>query len=266
METQPMFDTKPLLRPAQAEQARNEIKTLEAKVNSPFITDKAEATKQLRRVRTAVENQLPVPPAGAEEEGRMVRRSKELLNDILVGMPSQEEMRKAPAGAVDKHMKWEKRNKSKILEWKNIQLRLTHGTEPEAANLERHRPTCSSLNMDGAFIAGKQFYLPRGDIGVAVTFSDEQIAAIRALDPGTADKICFMSNDQRAEVKDIISAPGLGLSDVDKKRADGGTATPERLALKKRPYSKSSSWTPERRAAFGEKMKASRAAKSAKPE
>lgn len=262
METQPMFDTKPLLRPAQAEQARNEIKTLEAKVNSPFITDKAEATKQLRRVRTAVENQLPVPPADAEEEGRMVRRSKELLNDILVGMPSQEEMRKAPAGAVDKHMKWEKRNKSKILEWKNIQLRLTHGTEPEAANLERHRPTGSSLNMDSAFISGKQFYLPRGDVGVTVTFSDEQIAAIRALDPETADKICFMSNDQRAEVKDIISAPGLGLSDVDKKRAAGGAATSDRLALKKRPYGKRS-WTPEQREAFGAKMKASRAAKKA---
>ena len=154
METQPMFDTKPLLRPAQAEQARNEIKTLEAKVNSPFITDKAEATKQLRRVRTAVENQLPVPPADAEEEGRMVRRSKELLNDILVGMPSQEEMRKAPAGAVDKHMKWEKRNKSKILEWKNF-------ASAEAGRKPRQRIWASSPRgveprMDNAYIPGKR--------------------------------------------------------------------------------------------------------------
>ena len=259
METQPMFDTKPLLRPAQAEQARGEIKTLEAKLNSPFIENKAEAAKQLRRVRATVESQLPVPPASPEEEGRMVRRSKELLNEILVGMPSQEEMRKAPAGAVDKHMKWEKRNKSKILEWKNIQLRLTHGSEPEAANLERYRPTGSTLNMDNVFISGKQFYLPRGDVGVTVTFSDEQIAAIRALDPETADKICSMSNEQRAEVKEIISSHGLGLSEVDKKRAEGGAATPERLALKKRKYGRS--WTPEQRAAFGAKMKAARAAK-----
>jgi hypothetical protein len=37
-------------------------------------------------------------------------------------MPSQEEMRKAPPGAVDKHMGWEKRNKPKIAEWKNLRF------------------------------------------------------------------------------------------------------------------------------------------------
>ncbi len=266
METQPMFDTKPLLRPAQAEEAKAEIKTLEAKLQSPFIENKAEAAKQLRRVRTAVESQLPKPPTSAEEEGRMVARSRDLLNDILVGMPSQEEMRKAPPGAVDKHMQWERRNKQKIQEWKNLQLRLTHGSEPEAANLERHRPTGSTLNMDNAAVAGKQFYLPRGDVGMAVTFSDEQIAAIRALDPETADKLCFMSNDQRAEVKAIIAPETIGLSEVDKKRAAGGVMTPERLASQKRPYVRKAPMTDEQRKAFGAKMKAARAAKSAKPE
>lgn len=257
MQSQPMFDTKPLLRPAQAELARNEIKTLEAKLNSPHIGDKAEAAKQLRRVRASVESQLPVPPASADEEGRMVRRSNELLNDVLAGMPSQEEMRKAPPGAVDKHMQWEKRNKLKILEWKNLQLRLKPG-EPEAANLERHRPTSSSLNMDNAHISGKQFYFPRGDVGLAVTFSDEQIAAIRALDPETANKLCFMSNEQRSEVKGIITAESLGLSGADKARAAGGAATPERLALKRKAYVTRS---PEERKAWGAKMKAARAAK-----
>ena len=55
-----------------------------------------------------MEDQLPQPPVsgGRRADGP---RGTELLNTILVGMPSQEEMRKAPPGAVDKHMKWEAR-------------------------------------------------------------------------------------------------------------------------------------------------------------
>ena len=140
METQ-VFDTKPLLRPHQVQEAKDEIKSAEEKLKSPHIEDKGEVAKQLRRMSKAFAEQAPQAPINGEEEGRMVARSKSLLSDILVGMPSQEEMRKAPPGAVDKHMKWEKANKLKILEWKNLQLRLTHGEESEAAVLERHRPS-----------------------------------------------------------------------------------------------------------------------------
>ena len=262
MEAQPMFDTKPLLRPAQAEDAKAEIKTLEAQLQSPHIEDKGEVSRKLRRVRKTVEDQLPQPPVSGEEEGRMVRRSTDLLNTITVGMPSQEEMRKAPPGAVDKHMKWEARNKRLIQEWKNLQLRLKPG-EAEAANLERHRPVGSSLGMDNAYIPGKQFYFPRGDVGVAVTFSDEQIAVLRALDPALADKLGMLSNVQRAEVKEILTAgESLGLSATDAKRAAGGRGamTPERTAKQKRRYPVR---TPEERKAWGEKMKLARAAKRA---
>jgi hypothetical protein len=202
------FDTKPLLRPHQIEESKSEIKTMEAQLQNPSIEDKAEVHRRLIRVRKTVESQTPRPPESGEEEGRMVRRSRQLLDEILVGMPSQEEMRKAPPGAVDKHMKWEKRNKSKILEWKNLQLRMTHGEEPEAPNLERHRPVGSSLNMDNAYIQGKRFFMPE-TIGKSVTFSDEQLDFLRSVNPGIADMIGLMNNDQREQVKDAI---GIGLT------------------------------------------------------
>lgn len=207
MDTQPAFDTKPLLRPDQLQTAKEEIKSLENKLSHPLIQDKGEVRRQLVRARKTLEMQTPQPPSSPEEEGRMVARSRQLLGQILEGMPSQEEMRKAPPGAVDKHRRWESRNKPKILEWKNLQLRLKPG-EGEAANLERHRPTASSLNMDSAQIQGKNFFMPETS-GPSVTFNDQQLAMIRQLSPAMADALALMSNHDRQQVKDTITGIGL---------------------------------------------------------
>jgi hypothetical protein len=209
METQTVFPTTPLLRPDQVKNAQDEIKSLEAKLVNPLIEDKGMVRKQLTQAKKLTEAQTPRSPETAEEEGRMVSRSRQLLDEILQGMPSQEEMRKAPPGAVDKHMKWEKRNKPKILEWKNLQLRLKPG-EREAASLEQHRPTGSSLNMDNAFIPGKNFFMPATN-GPAVTFNDAQIAALRQVSPQLADALALLSNQDRQQIKDTIS--GIGLSE-----------------------------------------------------
>ena len=231
MQTQAVFDTKPLLRPAQIEETKSEINTLKAKMESPHIEDKGAVAAQLRRVSKSFEEQVPRAPESGEEEGRMVSRSRALLSKIMEGMPSQEEMRKAPPGAVTKHMQWEKRNKALIAEWKNLQLRLTHGQDPEAANLERHRPVGSSLNMDNAYIPGKQFFLPPMGAGLPVVLSDAQMARLRAIDPEIADMVGLMGNAQRAEVKDIIEDAGIGLT-VDPVRSAAGKAGAEKKAAK----------------------------------
>jgi hypothetical protein len=232
METSTVFDTKPLLRPDQLQTAKEEIKSLEAKLQHPLIQDKGEVQKQLRRARHVTEMQTPRPPETSEEEGRMVSRSKQLLNEILQGMPSQEEMRKAPPGAVDKHRHWEKRNKVKILEWKNLQLRLTAGSgEREVANLERHRPTGSTLNMDTTFIAGKQFFMPDTS-GPAVVFNDDQLALLRRLSPQIADALALMNNVDRQQVKDTIS--GIGLADESR---NASSEAGKRGAARKRQLS-----------------------------
>ena len=203
MEATTQFDTKPLLRPAQLEEAKSQVKIAEAKLSNPAIQDKGEARKQLIRGRQTLEAQTPRPPVDAAEEGRMVARSKQLLDQVLAGMPSQEEMRKAPPGAVDKHMGWEKRNKPAILEWKNLQLRLRPG-EREAANLERHRPVSSTLSMDNAVVQGKNIYIPE-NVGATVTFSDAELAQCDALKPGLRETVGSMTNEQRQVVKDMLA-------------------------------------------------------------
>jgi hypothetical protein len=209
MEQTTEFSTKPLYRPDQLQTAKEEIRSLESKLSNPLIQDKGEVGKQLRRAKHITAMQTPEPPATVEEEGRMVARSKSLLSDILQGMPSHEEMRKSPPGAIDKHRHWEGRNKAKILEWKNLQLRLTAGSgDREVANLERHRPHASTLNMDNAFIAGKNFFMP-DTAGPAVVFSDAQLAVLRKMSPQLADAIGMMTNPQREEVKNAISGIGL---------------------------------------------------------
>lgn len=208
MEAQTVFSTKPLLRPDQVSTAKGEIASLEAKLTNKHIEDKAEVQRQLRRARNDFETQVPVAPTG-DEAGRMVKRSKELLAEILVGMPSQEEMRKAPPGAVNKHLAWERANKARIQEWKHINLRLTAGSDDrDAANLEKYRPTGSTLNMDGAVIPGKQFFMPE-TTSPAVVFSDAQIELLRQLDPGLADRLSTLTNSQRTIVKEALGGIGL---------------------------------------------------------
>jgi hypothetical protein len=223
------FPTTPLLRPDQVEIARDEIKALEGKLQNPLIQDKGQVQKQLANARKLTEQQTPKPPLDAVEEGRMVTRSKELLEKILEGMPSQEEMRKAPPGAVEKHRAWERRNKPRILEWKNLQLRLTAGSgDRDAANLEKYRPTASTLNMDNAHIPGKQFYMPHTN-GPAVTFSDEQLAFLKS----QGFEPALMSNDQREVVKQHLTGGGIGLAEESQASADGKRGAQKRGAKKR---------------------------------
>jgi len=230
METATVFDTKPLLRPHQVEDAKSEIKSLESQLQSPHIEDKGEVHRRLMRVKKNFEEQVPRTPQTGEEEGRMVSRQKQLLDEILVGMPSQEEMRKAPPGAVDKHMAWERRNKAKIAEWKNLRLRLNPG-EREAANLERHRPIGSTLNMDNAYITGKRIHIP-DNVGNTVTFSDAQIAALRMVSPQLADALSLMSNAERGQVKEAIA--GIGLAEQSAASVLGKKGAERRDARKAR--------------------------------
>jgi len=246
------FDTKPLLRPRQVEEAKSEIKASEDKLKNPHIEDKGEAMKQLRRLRESFEKQVPRGPVNGDEEGRMVARSKQLLSEIVPAMCSQEEMRKCPPGSVDKFMAGENSPvmKSKILEWKNLQLRLKPGQQ-EAANLERHRPVSSTLNMDNAVITGKTFFLPPEGAAQSVTFSDEQIALLKQLDPKLADMLAILPNETRAEVKTIVSVASL----AGKKSA--------RVIKAKKAQRSKRQMSPEARKAWGEKMKLARAAKKA---
>lgn len=197
------LDNKPLLRPAQLADALDEKKALEKKLESPNIQDKGEVARQLRRVSAGLRDQTPTPFSSSDID-KATALEAELREQILDGMPSHEEMRKAPPGAVEKHQAWEARTKHKMGLWKNLMLRLNAGSsDGSVANFEKYRPRTSTLNMDNAQIQGKQFFMPETS-GPAVIFNDNDIATLRKHAPDIALKLPLLNNEQRAEVKQIL--------------------------------------------------------------
>ena len=156
----PTKTTRQYLRKRQVDELQSDARTLEHYLNSPAIQDKGAVKTQLNRVHKALREQSPPDLTGAQKD-KVASRAQALEDKIRNGMPSSEEMRKNPPGAVGKHMRWEKENKSDILEWKNTQITLNKGSDdPDLANVERLRPATSSLSMNNAQIPGKSFDIP----------------------------------------------------------------------------------------------------------
>ena len=265
--------TKSLFRPHQVEQSKEEIKRLENTLNAPphiaaQIQDRGEMTRQLRSLRHDMETQAPKPYLG--ELDVATKRSVQLRDEIIVGMPTHAEMRRNPVGATDKNRKWEKRNKAKILEWKNIQLRLHAGghldeleDSKDVANFERHRPTDASheLNMHGEQIPGKLQFGPTPGAEPVTVFSDDDKALLQSIDPEIAKSLALLNNDDRAKVKEIIATMAAPITPPPMEHTTGfaevgGAAASEPVVVDKRR-----TWTPERKAAASAKAKANWAAR-----
>lgn len=162
---------KNLLRPQQIADFEIEEKSLLNSLKNRD-SDKAAINGQLRRLKTMLDTQTPKAVTGKDEDA-LIKENKALLDKILPGMCSQEEMRKCPPGAVDKHVQWERQNKERIMRWKNNMLRLHAGDDSsEIANLEKHRPVTSSLSMDNALISGKAVHIPP-NVAIGNLMSDE---------------------------------------------------------------------------------------------
>ncbi len=181
--------TTPYLKPLEVETKASELRRLQEVISAPQhirsqVQDMGMIVRRRNDLRRDLEKNAPQPYTGQELD-RAVARESTLLTDIVQGMPTQAEMRRAPPGAVDKHMAWEKANKTKILEWKNIRRRLhASGDNPspdvvDLSNLEKHRPQHASheVNMDNAVIPGKSIHIPP-DIAIRNTMTDaERFAA-----------------------------------------------------------------------------------------
>lgn len=208
----------PLLRPTQVAEIKDEQKRLRQMDEAPphiasAIGNPAEIRRQLRRIDKQLETQAPK----AYEKGQMdsaVNRERQLREEILVGMPTQAEMRRNPSGAVDKHRGWETRNKNKILEWKNIKLRL-HASgdapnviaETDLANFEKFRPVggAQELNMHNEQIPGTDYHMPPSGVGDSVVFTDEDFEILGRTYPEIVEKMIFANADTRREVKQLIA-------------------------------------------------------------
>lgn len=209
--------TTPYLRPNQVTDMREEEARLKSVLEAPphiatAVQDRGEIARQLGRLSKQLQDHVP-KPYGGDEIDRAKTRERQLSEDIQAGMPTHAEMRRSPAGSVDKHRMWEHRNKNKILEWKNIRLRLLAGGHidgvpsdaTDIANVETLRPVGGSqeLPMDNTVITPTEYHLPPPGAGPSVVFTDNDVATVRMFAPEIADKLALLSNDDRRSIKDL---------------------------------------------------------------
>ena len=136
-----------LLRANQREQLQNEID--EADKMLPHAKPDERGAVMARRAKTQhqLNTQSPEPLTGKEKD-TLHALEKKLRSKITCNMPTEEVMRKNPAGAVDWHTRWEKANKSAIKMWKNIRIQLNpDNTDRDLANIERYRPSGQTDRM-----------------------------------------------------------------------------------------------------------------------
>lgn len=210
--------TETLYRPTQVQDAKEELKRLEATLSAPpHIRARISDVGEMRRRRDGVKKELAAytpQPFGVGEKDAALAEFDRLEGEIAVGMPSSEEMRRNPSGAVSKHTDWEKRNLKKILRLKHVGLRLAAGGDlpsrvkfaGDISNIERIRPlnSFSQLPMDGAQIPKTRDIHIGTDIANAVIFSEEEMIQLSKNSPTLAASLAILPVEMRAALKDLL--------------------------------------------------------------
>lgn len=148
-----------LLRHPQREQLHADIAQAEQMLPHAKPDDQGTMRSNINKAKRQLDTQSPEPLTGKEKD-TLASLEKKLIKRITTNMPTEEVMRKNPAGAVDWHTKWEKANKKLIRMWKNIKIQLNpDNSDKDLANIERYRPSGASNRMrTDAQIAGAMSY------------------------------------------------------------------------------------------------------------
>lgn len=183
--------TQPYLRPDEVDTLEHEIQGIDAQLQGPdFIRQRIQdirgQTQRARQLKGQLESQRPQPYHETRVDSA-VKREVELRETIKQGMPTSREQRHNPAGNVDKHMGWEKRNKANIREWKNIRRRLVEGGQlddgRDVANVESLRPAAGHAqegNLDNCAVPRKVISMPSAGPAVTNGVSDEEYERVKA--------------------------------------------------------------------------------------
>lgn len=188
------------LRPSQVQEFKDEKQRIEDQLagkNGSQLQDAGSARKQLRNIEHILATQAPKELKGKEKDAA-VKRIETLKGNIQKGMPSKEEMRKCPSGAINKHTTWEKNTKADVSEYKELMLQTNPGTDDaEIASIEKLRPNKSTLNIHNELVEGQQFHNIENVTGGTVTFSDSDLALIKQRAPEIYGKLALMDNEGR---------------------------------------------------------------------
>lgn len=193
-----------LLRPSQVNELKEEQKRIQDQLagkNGAQLQDAGSARKQLRNIGKMLHEQAPQELKGKDKDAAL-KRIDALKGNIQKNMPSKEEMRKCPAGAIAKHQAWEKETKKDVNEYKELMLQTNLGTDDaEIASIEKIRPTKSTLNMHNELVEGQQFHNVENVTGGTVTFSDSDLALIKKRAPDLYGKLALMDNEGRKLIR-----------------------------------------------------------------
>lgn len=111
--------------------------------------------RKLSLDRDLKENAPPI--VSGETKDHLVKRLNDLNEEIRVGMPSHEVMRRNPPGAVGMHDRWQAASKSKVIERKNILKVLDRDNEdPDYLSVEMLRPSGLSPEAAATFMVNAQ--------------------------------------------------------------------------------------------------------------
>ncbi len=138
---------KNLLRYHQRQDIQIEIDNAEKMLPHAKADARGEIIRNRSKLKKQLDEQSPSPLTGKEKD-TLHGLEKRLREKITTNMPTEEVMRKNPAGAVDWHQRWEKQNKSLIRMWKNVRIQLQpDNPDRDLANIERYRPTGQTDRM-----------------------------------------------------------------------------------------------------------------------
>lgn len=141
---------------------QDDIKELNDALENPMSSfgDRGAAMNQLRQLKHDLDYGSP-PDTTPEQRDALAKERKRLIESIQDGMPSFQEMRRRPSGAVGKYDKHRRKKTPDQVRLKNI-LRIEHkgDDDPDVSNLEKFRPRTSTLNMDDAFIPAPTHFIP----------------------------------------------------------------------------------------------------------
>lgn len=136
-----------LLRYGQREQLKSEVAQAEQSLSKASAEDAGQIRSSMNKTVKQLNEGSPAPLTGKEKD-TLFALEKKLRARITENMPTEEIMRKNPAGAVDYHVKWEKANKPLIRMWKNVKIQLNpDNSDRDLCNIERYRPSGQTDRM-----------------------------------------------------------------------------------------------------------------------
>lgn len=208
----PMPVDKTLLRPHQMVQHKEDIKQMHRDLQNADIKKKGVVRQRLQRVQAQFDEQAPQPITDPIVRDKVARRIQTLEDQIKVGLPTAEEMRKATNTTVEQHRKWERLNKPAINEWRNLLRQLnTDTSDPEThdrslGDIERLRPHSAQdrIRTDG-FIGGAMTFGSVPQENWDAVFPPLENTALKQAEKVQKEKVKrVMSPEQREKQKLVL--------------------------------------------------------------